>query len=456
MLSNNMYVDMEEKIWKIIDGWRTKGITISDSLRSVLYLLTLKKMFKESIGNVSEEDSQTIIKYLSPMFLGAEVEDYNELLVNSGKLIEERYGLQAGFFSNFFADMSNLEPWKETLNVSIKKIMDMPDAEEDVISDVIKKIMLKVFLPEFRMASVISSSSVAELLKVIVNVQDGDKFCDGTVGCGISAVECVRGTDASIQGMDSKIFVLQIAALYMILSGIKKFKLKVGDFTLEPSMRKYSKIAMDIPFAAKTGDYIGEQLAICDKWLNGAQGKDLDVLIVAKALDVLEEEGRAALTVPNSFLSRSGKASKILREKIIEKNMLKAVISLPAVHSEPSVRSSILLLEKNDDKIQFIDMDSIQMPSFQKNRREVRSLTPDGKKKLLYLLETGEQIKGISALVEVQKVKENEFDFSPIKYVAVKEKLVFRDIQTINNDLKVLREELEEIESENSKMKLFN
>ena len=136
--------------------------------------------------------------------------------------------------------------------------------------------------------------------------------------------------------------------------------------------------------------------------------------------------------------------------------MLKAVISLPAVHSEPSVRSSILLLEKNDDKIQFIDMDSIQMPSFQKNRREVRSLTPDGKKKLLYLLETGEQIKGISALVEVQKVKENEFDFSPIKYVAVKEKLVFRDIQTINNDLKVLRKELEEIESENGKMKLFN
>ena len=456
-MSNNLYMDIEEKLWKIIDGWRANGVTISDAVRSVLYLLTLKKIFKESMSNVAEKDSQIVINHLSPIFYEAKEKDYTDLVTKSGELIEKRYGLQPGFFGSFFANVSNFESWKTTLNASIQKIKEIPDDEDAILSAVLTLIMTRGLQPEtYRTAPLISNTSLAEVLNVVLNVQNGDSFMDGTIGCGISALRCVKGTDASIDGMDINVSVLQIATLYMILSGRKKFELKVGDFTLAKSTKKYDKIAMDIPFAIKTGEYIGEQIAISNKWLDGAQGRDLDILLVGKALEVLNENGRAAIVVPNSFLSRSGKASRILREKILEKRMLKAVINLPALHFETGARSSVLLLEKNDDKILFIDIDSIQMPSFQRNRREVRVLTPEGRDMLINLLETKEEIKSISAFVDVQQVKEKQFDFSPVRYVAIKEGLSFRDMQTLNNELKLLYAELEEIEKENSKIKLFN
>lgn len=452
VLNNNI----EEKIWKIIEEWRANGVSLADSASSVLYLLTIKKLFKDAISNVDERDSQIIIKELSPALLFSEEVDYKEFLVHSSNLLEMKYGIQEGFFGNFIAGMRSFELWQSTLYKTIKNIMAMPDADVEVLADAVEQIMFKAFQPGYRMAPMITSSSLADILKIALNVENDDKFLDGTIGCGLSAIRCVKDTNASIQGMDLNFNVLQITILYTILSGREKFEFKNGDFTLEQSKEKFNKIAMDIPFAVKTGDYIGEQITIRDKWLGGAQGRDLDVLMVGKVLEVLEENGRATIVVPNSFLFRSGNANRNLRENILEKKMLRAVINLPPLHFETGARSSILLLEKNLGKVLFLDTDSDAMDFFQRQRREVPMLTEDGKCKLIHLLTTGEEIKGVSALVDEQQLRENQFDFSTSRYVSIKEELVFRDMQTINSDLKLLHGELQKIEKENGKMKLFN
>lgn len=456
-MSNNLYVDIEEKIWKIIDVWRASGMTISDSIRSIIYFLTLKKMIKEPVDDTVAKDFQTILNLHGCMYAFKEGTDENLLFVESPRLIEKKYHLQIGFLGDFFTGVYNLNSWKATLNASLKNIMEIPNVEDEVMSAVITLIMFKGFSMEgYRTAPEVTSSSLSEILKVVLDVQNGDRFFDGTIGCGISALRCVRGTDASIQGMDLNVSSLQIAALYTILSGRKKFEFKAGDFTLEQSKEKYDKIAMDIPFAARTGDYIGEQIIIRDKWLGGAQGRDLDVLMAGKVLEVLEENGRAAIVVPNGFLFRMGKANKNIRETILEKKMLRAVISLPALHFDTFVKSSVLLLEKNDDKVLLINMASEEGGFFQKQRREIPMLTPEGSAKLIDILENEVEVEGVSALVDEQQLRENEFDFSPTRYVSIKENISFRDMRTINNDLKLLYEELKEIEEENSKMRLFN
>lgn len=447
---------IEEKIWKIIEDWRAYGVSLADSASSVLYLLTLKKLFKDAISNVTEKDSQMIIQHLYPVFFSAEEVDYKVFLVHSSNLIEMKYDIQEGFFGNFIAGMRNFESWESALCMAIKNIMLLPDVEVGVMADAIEQIMFKAFQPGYRMAPMITSASLAEIMKITLNVENGDRFFDGTIGCGLSALRCIKDTDASIQGMDLNFTMLQITILYTILSGRENFKFKKGDFTLEQSTEKYNKIAMDIPFAVKTGDYIGEQIVIRDKWLGGAQGRDLDVLMVGKILEVLEENGRAAIVVPNSFLFRSGNANRNLRETILEKKLLKAVINLPPLHFETGARSSILLLEHNEDKVLFIDMDSNEMEFFQKQRREVPVLIEEGKNRLIDLLATGEEIAGVSSLVDEKQLRESQFDFSPSRYVSIKEELILREMQDINDDLKSLYEALKEIEEENSKLKLFN
>lgn len=456
-MDSNTYANIEENISNIIDIWRAKGVAVSDCIRSVLYLLTLKRILKELSDNVGEEDAQTIIKLQRCLYAFQEDIDGTFLFDESGRLIEKRYHLQHGLFRDFFANVSNLESWKSTLNVTNRKIVDITDGEDEVMSAIIAGIMLKGFPTDgYRSMPVVTSPALAQLLKVALDVEDGDRFCDGTIGCGISAKICIGDKDVSIQGMDSNASVLQIAVLYMILSGRKEFGMKVGDFTLEQSREKYDKIAMDIPTSAKTGDYIGEQVAIANRWLNGIQGKELDILLVAKVLDVLEEDGRAAIVLPNAFLSRTGKASKILKENILDRKMLRAVISLPMSYSKTGIKCSILLLEKNVDEILMIDMDSPRMPYYQKHRGQTPMFYKAGRLVMESILKDGKEIEGVSALVDAQQLIDNQLDFSPSRYLLEEDTLVLRDIKTINRELQFLDERLKEIDEENRKMKLFN
>ncbi len=456
-MDSNTYANIQGNINSIIYKWRIKGIAVSDAIRSVLYLLALKKILKELEDSTGNEDAQTIIKLQNCLYKFQEGKDGEFLFETSGEMIEKRYHLQPGLFRDFFANVRDSKSWKSTLNTTNRIIADITDTEDEIITAIITEIMLKGFPAEgYRTMPIVSSPELAQLLKVVLNVEDGDTFLDGTVGCGISSMICIGDKNVAIRGMDSNIYALQIAALYTIISGKKEFDMNVGDFTLEKFRDKYNKIAMDIPTSAKTGEYIGEQISVCNKWMNGVQGKELDILIIAKVLDVLDEEGRAAIVIPNTFLPRAGRASKILKENILDRKMLKAVISLPMSYSKTGIKCSVLLLEKNDDKIMMIDIDTPRMPLYQKHRGQTPAFHHSGRIILSKLLKKRVEIEGVCALVDAQQVKDNQFDFSPNKYTCIQEALVLRDIQSINKELKAMNERLKEIEEKNSKLKLFN
>lgn len=452
----NNSININEKIFNLVFEWRAFGVPFNDSVRCLLYLLTLKKVLDKP-EECDIEDFQSIMKLQKCMYAFRKGEDEELLFAKSGRIIEKRFHLQEGFFDNVFAHASNMRMWKEHLSSSLKIIDEIFNTADNKMMLCIEGAIFKVFLMEGqRLPAIISSNAIADLLDAIVSVQDGDKFFDGTIGCGISAIRCVTGTDATVAGMDINVSALQTATLFAILSGRENFEMKVGDFTLDTSKEKYDKIAMDIPFSVKTGEYVGEQIAICHKWLDGVQGKDLDVLILAKVLDVLKEEGRAAVVVPNSFLFKINKANKILREQILEKKMLRAVIGLPVLHYGTSTKSSILLLEKNKDEVLFVDMDSDKADFFHKMRRELSVLSAKGKIKLLDILKSKKEIEGVSVLVDIQQLKENEFDFSPIRYISVRKSVSFRSVSSINHELAIVNEKLQEIEKRINNNELFN
>jgi len=455
-MDNKTYIEIEERVWKIFDTWRMAGITPYEAVRNILYVLTLKRMLDERIM-LETEDVQKIMDLQRCFYVFREGHDEDILFNESGRLIETRYGLPQGLFSKFFVDSNVGAGWKEAFQNSLKRIGELVIVEDEIYSSLAEKLIVKgIQMQGYKAGEFLSSNPVAELLKMILEVEDNDKFCDGTIGSGISAVRCVEGTEASIWGMDINIATLQVTAMYLIISGKRNFELNIGDFTLEKAIQKFDKIAMEIPFRVRIGEPVGEQLRLAKKWMEVEQCRELDALFIARILEILKDDGRAVVVVPNSLLFRISKAERNFREKLIEIGMLKAVISLPPVHYGAGIKSSIIVLEKTEEEILFIDLDSENGDFFQRQRRDVPVLTAYGKEKLKEIIKEKTEIIGISRKVSKDEICAKEYDLSPTIYLPVDEEINYMGIEEINNELKCLYEELNQIEELNRKMKLFN
>lgn len=86
-----------------------------------------------------------------------------------------------------------------------------------------------------------------------------------------------------------------------------------------------------------------------DASLQGLNTSKAELLFVARALQLLRPGGRAAIIVPDSVLFHQGKAAVALRQILITKHDLHAIISLPAGIFAPytNVKTSILVLTRS-------------------------------------------------------------------------------------------------------------
>lgn len=94
----------------------------------------------------------------------------------------------------------------------------------------------------------------------------------------------------------------------------------------------------------------------------GVKANRSEVLFVDYIMEHLNSTGRAGIIVPEGIVFQSANAYKELRKKLVEENILYAVVSLPSGVFQPysGVKTSILLLDKQlakkTDKILFVEI----------------------------------------------------------------------------------------------------
>ena len=119
----------------------------------------------------------------------------------------------------------------------------------------------------------------------------------------------------------------------------------------------YSLIMANPPF---TGSVFQEEiskdlLALC-------KTRKTELLFVALFIKMLKVGGRCACIVPDGVLFGSSKAHKAIREELVEKQLLQAVISMPSGVFKPyaGVSTAILIFTKTNsggtDQVWFYDM----------------------------------------------------------------------------------------------------
>ena len=164
----------------------------------------------------------------------------------------------------------------------------------------------------------------------------------------------------TFHGYDFDSTMLRIGSMNMLLHGVENPDIRYRDSLAEDASEdegSYSLILANPPFAGSL-DYESTSKEL----QRIVKTKKTELLFLALFLKLLQTGGRAAVIVPDGVLFGSSKAHKSLRQILVEKQKLDAVVSMPSGVFKPyaGVSTAILFFTRTNsggtDHVWFYDM----------------------------------------------------------------------------------------------------
>lgn len=158
--------------------------------------------------------------------------------------------------------------------------------------------------------------------------------------------------------------------------------------------------------------------------------------------------GRMGVVVSHGVLFRGSSEGKI-RQKLIEENLLDAVIGLPEkLFFGTGIPAAILIFKKQkiDDKVLFIDASREFKPGKNQNQ-----LTSDNIRDIVKAYQNGDSIDKYAYLASLQEIRDNDYNINVSRYVDVSEPEEIIDLQVLRVEREQLNAQLVELEIEMAK-----
>lgn len=247
----------------------------------------------------------------------------------------------------------------------VDSVSDLPLDNVDLSGDLYEYMLSKLSSSgqngQFR-----TPRQIIDLMVAITDPKPGDKIIDpacGTAGFLVSAAEYVKQkypsvlTDATdrrhfhhgmFAGYDFDSTMLRIGSMNMLMHGVESPDISYRDSLSEAGDADdngFSLVLANPPFAGSL-DYESTSAAL----QRMVRTKKTELLFLARFLKLLRPGGRAAVIVPEGVLFGSSKAHRAIREELVDRQKLDAVIKLPSGVFRPyaGVSTAILLFTKTD------------------------------------------------------------------------------------------------------------
>ena len=274
-------------------------------------------------------------------------------------------------------------------------------------------------------------AEVVRLLVQLTKPQAGNTIYDPTAGSGgflIQAHDYVdeQGQDANdlaLYGQDSNGTVWSICNMNMILHNINRFTIENGDTLEDPLIlengqpRKFDRVLANPPFSQNysraTMSYTNRFREYCPE-----NGKKADLMFVQHMIASLKPAGHMATVMPHGVLFRGGK-EKLIRELLINDDIIEAIISLPSgLFYGTGIPACVLIVNKSKpdtlkDKILFINADREYAEG--KNQNKLR---PEDIEKIDYVFTHKLTIDRYSRLVDNDEIiHQHDYNLNIRRYV---------------------------------------
>lgn len=304
--------------------------------------------------------------------------------------------------------------------------------------------------------------AVSTLLAKVAKPKDGDKICDPACGSGGLLVEAAREVGSrnyALFGMEVNGSTWALARMNMFLHGCDSARIEWCNTLTNPELKeqnrlmKFNVVVANPPFSL---DKWGAEDADGDKfnrfWRGIPPKSKGDYAFISHMVEVASaKEGRVAVVVPHGVLFRGGAEGKI-RQKLIEENVLDAVIGLPEkLFPTTVIPVAILVFDrsrevggKNQNRKDILFIDASQEYEAEKNQN---ILSAPQIEKIMKVFDSREETPKFSHLASFEEVKENDFNLNIPRYVDTFEEEEEIDVMALQEEIESLEAELTQVRS---------
>lgn len=274
-------------------------------------------------------------------------------------------------------------------------------------------------------------NEVVRLLVQILKPQEGMSVYDPTIGSGGMLIQSNQFVEdqgqnpknMSLYGQESSGTTWTMCMMNMILHNIKSAHIENGDTIENPlhiesgSLKQFDRVIANPPFSQ---NYSKKDMEFTSRFQYGfapETGKKADLMFVQHMIASLKKLGKMATIMPHGVLFRGGK-EKLIREKIVNANIIEAIISLPpGLFYGTPIPACILVINKNKpdelrDKIFFINADAEYAEGKNQNR-----LRPEDIEKIDYIYTTKRNVEKYARLVGKSEIESHNYNLNIRRYV---------------------------------------
>lgn len=146
------------------------------------------------------------------------------------------------------------------------------------------------------------------------------------------------------------------------------------------------------------------------------------LLFIQHIMFSLSAKGKAAIVVPTGFITAQSGIEKKIRERLIEKKMLRGVVSMPSnIFATTGTNVSVLFLDKANTKGDIVLMDASKLGTTVKDGKNQKTVLSAQEEELIVTsFNDHKAVEDFTVVVSYEEVKEKNYSFSAGQYFDVK------------------------------------
>ncbi|MDR3379949.1 type I restriction-modification system subunit M [Cupriavidus basilensis] len=304
---------------------------------------------------------------------------------------------------------------------------------------------------------------VSRLLATLARPKPGDRICDPSCGSGSLLIEAAQVVEAqgshnyALFGEEVNGATWALARMNMFIHSKDAARIEWCDTLNTPALveadrlMKFSVVVANPPFSL---DKWGAENADNDRykrfWRGVPPKSKGDWAFITNMVErALPQEGRVAVVVPHGVLFRGGAEGRI-RQRLIEDNLLDAVIGLPAnLFPTTSIPVAILVFDRAREKggmredvrdVLFVDASTDFLPG--KNQNTLADAHFD---RIVAAFAARKNSDKYAYVAAFEELAENDFNLNIPRYVDTFEEEEEIDVAALQKDIERLEDELVEV-----------
>ena len=302
---------------------------------------------------------------------------------------------------------------------------------------------------------------ISKLVAALVRPSLNDLVYDPACGTGyllLTVKSEVENGKCSLFGQELHHSTWALAKMNMILHGEIDAKIEWGNtltnpaFTEHKHLKKFNIVVANIPFSSRwNSDVIRKDDEPFNRFERGMPPKSKgDYAFILHMIEsALPQKGRVAVVVPHGVLFREA-IEKTIRKRLIEDNLLDAVIGLPAnLFPGTAIPAAILIFDrsresegKHEDREDVIFIDASREYQQENSKNHLKG------EEIYKIIKTYTERKNIgkySHVVSLEEIIENDFNLNVSRYVDTFEYTTYPPPSEIKKEMEELEQELNKV-----------